>query len=235
MNAKTRRKIEMAKRALDFSRAHPDASPGYTAALTRLEESVARADKLAAQQRDGIAQVRAATAWKQELRDTMRSAHLRHLAQVAKVAAREAPELPAKLSLRPGQLPYLAFRTAARSMAAEAQSQKEMLVKHGLADTVLDGLAKALDQLDEAIEQGTEGRRAHVGASAELDAVADEMVQIVRVMDALNRFRFATEPELLAAWESASNVPGPFRSNGTKPATGPVAPPPAGSDVRPAA
>ena len=40
MNAKSRRKLEMGARALDFSRAHPDASPGYTAAMTRLEERV---------------------------------------------------------------------------------------------------------------------------------------------------------------------------------------------------
>ena len=53
MNAKTRRKIEMGTRALDFSRAHPDASPGYAAALASLEQRLARADQLAAQQRDG--------------------------------------------------------------------------------------------------------------------------------------------------------------------------------------
>ena len=60
MNAKSRRRIEMGTRALDFSRAHPDASPGYTAAVTRLEERLARAEQLATQQREGTLQVRAA-------------------------------------------------------------------------------------------------------------------------------------------------------------------------------
>jgi hypothetical protein len=36
MDATTRRNIESGKRALDFSRAHPDGSPGYAAALARL-------------------------------------------------------------------------------------------------------------------------------------------------------------------------------------------------------
>src|SRR4051812_40187143 len=36
MKAETRRKLEMAKRALDFSRAHPDASPG----VIPIEESL---------------------------------------------------------------------------------------------------------------------------------------------------------------------------------------------------
>src|SRR5207247_5980498 len=80
MNAKSRRKIEMGRRALDFSRAHPDASPGYTAAVTRLEERLARANEVAGQQRDGQLEVRAATARKFELRRIMRQAHLAHLA-----------------------------------------------------------------------------------------------------------------------------------------------------------
>ena len=150
MNAKSRRRIEMGTRALDFSRAHPDASPGYTAAVTRLEERLARAEKLATQQREGTLEVRAATARKRELRRSMRQAHLSHLAQVAKVAAREVPELAQKLVLRPGTTTYLAFRTAARGMAAEAQNQKDVLVKHGMVETVLDNLVQALDQFDAA-------------------------------------------------------------------------------------
>jgi hypothetical protein len=233
MNANSRRRIEMGTRALDFSRAHPDPSPGYSAAVTRLEERLARAEHLATQQREGTLEVRAATVRKRELRQAMRKAHLAHLAQVARMAAREAPELAQKLVLRPGTRTYLSFRTAARGMAAEAQNQKELLVKYGLAETVLDNLAQALDRFDAAVESGGAGRQAHVGASAELQAVADEVVQIVRVMDGLNRYRFMTEPELLAAWESASNVLATPKSGTPKPVTGTE--PPAGGAIRPAA
>lgn len=44
-------------------------------------------------------------------------------------------------------------------------------------------------------------RLAHVGASAELDTVADKVIQVVKVMDGLNRFHFAEDPQSLAAWE----------------------------------
>lgn len=228
MDAKSRRKIEMGTRALEFSRGHPDTSPGYTAAVTRLEERLARADQVAAQQREGLLDVRAATARKAELRRAMQQAHLSHLAQVGKAAARDVPELAQKFVFRPGTTTYLAFRTAARGMAAEAESQKEVLVKHGLADTVLANLVQALDQFDAAVEQGSEGRQAHVGASAELRAVADEVVQVVRVMDGLNRYRFMNDAELLAAWDSASNVLAtPKSGTGGKPAPG--------GEIRPAA
>ena len=234
MNAKVRRKLEMGARALDFSRTHPDPSPGYTAAMTRLGERLARGEQVASQQRDGQLEVRAASARKAELRRAMRRAHLPHLAQVAKVAAREVPELAQKLVLRPGPTTYLAFRTAARGMAAEAQNQKEVLVKHGLVETVLDNLVQALDQFDAAMEQAAEGRQAHVGASAELKAVADEVVQVVNVMDGLNRYRFMNDAELLAAWESASNVlAAPRSGTSTRPTPDPA--PPTGGEIRPAA
>ena len=72
-------------------------------------------------------------------------------------------------------------------MLAEAEIRRELFIKYGLSSAVLQGLAAALTQLDQAVAQGTDGRRAHVGASADLDSVADEIVQVVRVMDALTR------------------------------------------------
>jgi hypothetical protein len=233
MNARSRRKLEMGMRALEFSRAHPDPSPGYAAAVTRLEDRLERYTQVAAQQREGLLEVRAATARKLELRRAMRQGHLSHLARVARVAAREVPDLAQKFVFRPGSRSHLGFRTAARGMAAEAQSRKEVLVKHGLVESVLDGLVQALDQFDAAVQNGGVGRQAHVGASAELDAVADEVVQIVNVMDGLNRYRFGSDAELLAAWESASSVLATSRSGTPKPA--PEATPPTGGEVRPAA
>jgi hypothetical protein len=217
MQAQVRRKLEMGTRVLEFSRAHPDGSPGYTAAVTRLEERLARAEQLATGQREGTLEVRAATARKLELRATMRKSHLSHLGEVAKVAAREVPELAQKLVLKPGITTYLAFRTAARGMVAEAQNQKEVLVRHGLVEAVLDDLVQTLDQFDAAVDRGLEGRQRHVGASAELLATTEEIVQVVRVMDGLNRYRFKGDPALLAQWESASNVVASPRSEGTPP------------------
>ena len=123
----------MAKRALDFSRAHLDPSPGYAAALARLEERLARAQQLATQQRLGILEVRSSTEQKRDLRRQMRRGELAHLSGAADIGSAQLPELTQKFTLVPSKSPYLAFRTAARSMAAEAEANKELLVKHGLA------------------------------------------------------------------------------------------------------
>jgi hypothetical protein len=97
-------------------------------------------------------------------------------------------------------------------MVAEAQRQKELLVRHGLVERVLDSLGQSLDQFDRAVEQGSEGRRVHIGAAADLEVAADEIAQIVKVIDSINRDRFADDPDLLAGWRSASNVFGPPRA-----------------------
>jgi hypothetical protein len=224
----------MGRRALGFSRANPDESAGYGAALTRLEELVARADLLADQQLNGIRATRTATARKRELRRLIKSAHMEHLSNIARIAGREVPELPQKFALPGRGASYIGFRTVARTMAAEAVSRKELLVGHGLVEKVLDDLNQAIAKFDAAVEQGTEGRRAHVGASAELETVANEIVELVHAMDGLNRYRFAGDAERLAAWESASTVLARTRSvTDTPPDTGTPVPTP--GEVKPAA
>ena len=74
-----------------------------------------------------------------------------------------------------------------------------------------------------------------VGASAELFAVADEVVQCVTMMDGLHRYRFRRAPELLAGWESVSNVVAGPRSGAPKPGETPEDAPVQDGDVRPAA
>src|SRR6476619_2467365 len=93
MNAKTRRKLEMGSRALEFSRAHLDESSGYHAAVAQLEEQLQRSKEPAARQLEGFVEVRAASARKLELTRSMRRQQLVHLARVARRAAKEAPEL----------------------------------------------------------------------------------------------------------------------------------------------
>jgi hypothetical protein len=206
MNARTRRKLEMAARAFSFSEGHSDASAGYLAALARLADRLRKANEAAQHQRNGMLEVRAATARKRYLRRTLRRGHLAHIIRVARMAGKEEPALAQKFVLKRGTIPYQTFLTAARGMATEAQNHRELLVRYGMVESVLDGLLRALEQFDGAIHQELEGRRQHVGASAELDQIADEAVQIVGILDALNRLRFEHNAELMAAWQSTSSV-----------------------------
>jgi len=221
----------MGRRALEFTRAHPDSEPGSDVLVARLDQLVARGNEVAAAQRDGIIQVRSASARKQELRREMLAVGIAHLAEVGRAAAKEDHELGKMFQFKPTAETFLAFRTAARSMAAAAQEHRDVLLKYGLSQSVLDEFLQKLDQFDAAIALGNEGRTAHIGATREIGSVAREIVRVVRLMDGRSRQRFAGQEQLLGSWISASTVLGTPARPGTEPEGGT----PAGGEVRPAA
>jgi hypothetical protein len=206
----------MGRRALEFSVAHPDTEPGTGAVVARLEQLLARANDLAAAQRDGVIDAAAASARKKELRRQMLDVPIAHLAEVGRAAAREEHELGKTFRFRPTANTFLAFRTAARSMAAAAAANRDVLLKYGLSQSVLDEFVQKLDEFDAATALGNEGRTAHVGATRELKGVALEIVGAVRVMDGRNRQRFAQDGQLFGSWLNASTVLG-NRRQGTEP------------------
>ena len=240
MNIRINRRIEMGVRALEFCHAHPFQDPGYNSSVKQLEDQVARSRLLAREQERGTSEVRAATSRKSTLSRTIRRSQLIHIASIAQRAAKELPELEAKFDITGLPRRQLPFRTVARTLLEQAEQHKELLVKHGLVEEVLVGLRTSLDELDQVVDRGAEGRRIHIGARANLDASGAEVVQIVRGLDGFFTFRFGNQPDLLAAWISASNVFGPpvsgvqadRRTGGQT--SSPVSPA-AGSDIKPAA
>lgn len=245
MDAESGRKIQMGNSALKFTDSHPDDDPGAAPVAAMLKQLLGRADALAAAQRQGMIHVRAASARKEELRREM-MVPIAHLARVGAVASRVEHELGQTFRFKPGASTFLAFRTAARSMATAAEERKETLVKHGLASSVLQEFVRLLDEFDAAVALGTEGRTAHIGATRELKAVAQEVVRTVRVMDGRNRLRFAGDGELLGSWLGASRVrrtprtgmegePAAPEAPAAVPSPGAAGSSPPGSQARPAA
>ena len=218
----------MGVRALRFSEAHPYTGVGYLAAIARLDDRLARAEEAKQAQLSGTRQVRAATSRKRYLRRMLRRGHLAHVIRVARFVDREISGLREKFVLPRGTIPFETFLTAARGMAAEAQQQRDVFIRHGMSEIVLDGLLQSLDEFEAAVHDAGEGCRRHVGASAELDKLANEVVEIVGILDALNQIRFEHDAQLIAAWRSASNVVATPRS-------APASEPNGGSDIRPAA
>ncbi len=151
---------------------------------------------------------------------------LYHLFRVARVAGTAEPELPLKFRQPKESRRLHSFRTAARALVVEARANREVLVGHGMSEEVVADLVLLLDQFDAAMDAAAAGRSAHVGARAELEVVVQEMMEVVKVLDGRNRFRFKNDAELLAAWESASNVvtPKPGTADGAIPRPAQVKP-----------
>ena len=58
-----------------------------------------------------------------------------------------------------------------------------------------------------------------VGASADLNVVTGEVLNLVGMLDGLHRYRFRNDAELMAEWDSVSHVR-PFRPKGREPVVG---------------
>ena len=217
MNAQDRRKLSMAVRALEFSQAQPSTDPGYAAIVARLERDIDLAGQLIVEENDGHTGEDAGQASREAFRSTI-ARLLSHLAHVAATAGKTDPELAKKFPRIPQRSPNRVLIGKAESMLAAATVEKDLLVANGLGVTFLDDLAAAMAAYDKSTGTAHSGRISHVGARADLPVVVSECVALVRILDGLNRERFAGDPKLLAAWMSARNVAGPFRhAPGTPP------------------
>ncbi|MGN6393914.1 MAG: hypothetical protein ACTHM9_16925 [Gemmatimonadales bacterium] len=249
MDGEVRRKLEMVARSVEFHGANPSDSKEYEEFMKGVGDRLARSAVLLAQQRQGFIDVRAAAERKDELMHIARTVHLPHLTEAGRAAAKEDHELGQAFSRKPGSNTLLGFRSTLATVLATAQANKEVLVRHGMSPQVLDDLAQLLAEFDAAIELGSTGRAAHVGASRELRILSTDLVKSVRMMDGVNRLRYRDNPSLLGAWENVSRIhAAPKSADGEPESTGapspaaaapadgsPAAPAPGTGEARPAA
>lgn len=207
MNTAVRRRIEMAERVRSFIRSNPADGTAYGNARTEFETLVARAQALAAQQDAGRVSARAAIANRKELRHALHSLFLRYLSGLGAVAGRVDAGLGVQFRLPKTSLSHSAFLIATRRMLEQAEKQKELLLTRGMSATLLDSLGKGADEFERLNELVKQGRRAHTGASRDLEGLSVELLEHVRLLDAMVRFEFGTNRETIGAWESARRLP----------------------------
>lgn len=196
----------MAVRVRDFSHAHPSADPSFVSILGRLEEAISRTVALEGQQTGGFLSKHSSTVRRRDVRRRLREGLLRHLVTIAEDASAEQPQLLEMFRLPPQSASHGAFQNLSRKLLEQGVAQKELLVKHGLSDKLLDDLTAAVADLDASLAETNGGLNNHVLAGAELRRVSDEIMQLVAMMDGVNRYRFEREPQLMVAWESAKHV-----------------------------
>jgi hypothetical protein len=223
----------MCVRVVNWALAHPDDEPGFGVLLAQLQALVVRMGDVITAQRNEFIDSRASRSRKRELRSEM-SLPIAHLAQIGALAAREIHELGKTFRLRPAATSQVAFQSAGRAMLESAQTHKEVLVKHGLSESVLVEFERMLDQFDAAMRLGAEGRMRHTAATRELEAVTQEAGRLVRAMDARVRIRYRNDLPALEQWVSARAVLGAPRPV-EESAEGQGGTPGAGGEVRPAA
>ena len=212
MTAVTRRVLEMCVRVLNWLAAHPDDEPGIAVLVAQLRTLVARMTQVVDEQRAGRIDSRAASLRKQELRREMLAGPIAHLARIGSLAARETHELRSLVRVQADGRHAAGLPGGGAGHVTAAQEHKEVLVKHGLSESVLVQFGKSLDEFDAAVTLGAEGRTVHTAATRELNALTKEAQAIVRAMDARNRLRFQDDRQALELWVSARTVLGSPRA-----------------------
>ncbi len=236
MNGDVRRTYEMTARVVNVSDAQPDTDGGQQRSAERLKQVRVEMEQVAAVQRTGLIDVHTSAVEKKRLRREMLAGPIAHLSEIGVLAGRDHPDLVDRFRYKPRGTTYLAHRTAARSLQAEAEAHKEVLSQFGLSGAVMEVFGQLLDQFDVAVKLGTDGRAKHTGATKQLRALALEAGKIVRVMDARNRMRFRNDQQALGAWVNASRITArPVGAGSGAELDDEQGGTPAGADVRPAA
>lgn len=217
MNTDLGRKLESVIRSLAHCEANPDPTAGFGAITAQLKGGRDRAQTLATQQRQGLLDVHAATIRRRKVRGNIHHNMLVPLSRIAQSAAGEEPEVDKLFRLPLSNIRGQVWRTAARAFASVASEKKDLFLRHGMTDAMLTDLTSALDEYDAASDRQNAGKRAHVGATADLEAIMRDNMRLVDLLDGLNRYRFRDDAEKLAAWESARNLPTPTPDDGETP------------------
>ncbi len=226
MNRTVRSKTEMAIRVRDFLRAQGTPEPGQAAVLAQLDERLERAQLLLAQQRVGRLASQAATNRRKGFRETIHRYLLHHLVPVGEVAGLELPNLAGRFRLPRGSSSGRAYLTAARTMHQLALVHRERFQKLGLAEGLLADLGRALEEYEVALREGNVGRQESVGATAELDVVMKDLMELADRIGGMVRYRYQGDPEKLRAWEVARDLTAPpkrrngKREGGSEPGSG---------------
>jgi hypothetical protein len=206
MNRRVRRRLEMALKVRDFSRARPSADASHASVLGRLEATISRMEEVGGQQVGGFLSKHSSTVRRKDIRRRLHAGLLRHLVTIAQDAAVEKPELTAKFQLPPVTATNKAFQTVARKMLEQGKAEQELLLKHGLGGKLLEDLSAAVDEFDASVAETNSGLQGHILARAELESLSEEIMLLVGMLDGINQYRFEKEPEVLVAWESAKHV-----------------------------
>lgn len=240
MNRRIRRRISRGINAVSFTAARVAPTPDAVSTTeTQVRALVTQGQQLIAEQDQSQQIARAATARKYELRRMLRTAHLVHIAETAKLASADAPGLEKTLRL-PRELPYVEFASVVRGILGTVNENTEVLRKHGLDQSVVNGAALAVDQFGAAIKQAADARQASAVATKHLATLATQISALVRQIDGTYRTRFLDQPELLAGWRTAIAFGDPHRkspeSSDTPTAPAQSATPPVpGGEIEPAA
>ena len=75
-----------------------------------------------------------------------------------------------------------------------------------------------------ATEAAHTARRDHIGARVDLEVIANELTEQVKLLDGITRYRFGKDVEMMAEWKAAKQLLGQARNGEVPSAPQPTTP-----------
>lgn len=210
MNALENRQLEMLARVREFGVARAADFPAGTLGqemFTTLTQVVASLATHATSQTSQRNEAKKNTTAKAAARETL-LASLAALQRTARVLALADPGLEKSFRL-PRKVTDQSLLTAARAMAATAAPLAGELTRHELPADFVTQLSAQITALEETITNRSEARSAQVTATASIGQTVEQGLEIMQRLGALVRNKYGTQPQVMAAWETARRVTRP--------------------------
>ena len=165
---------------------------------------IAGLDEHATTQVSGLSTAQQGVTGKAAARDELRRG-LEALSRTARIIGFDTPGLEDKFRL-PRSPKDQELISTARAFASDAGPLAAEFVRRGLPANFLADLASDIESFEAAVSRKTEGRAAHVAATAAIDDLVEDGMKNLRQLDTVVRNIFADDPATLAGWTSASHV-----------------------------
>jgi hypothetical protein len=222
---------EMGQSVRQFALAHGDqfaANSRATDLFTRLNTALASLDQHATAQTSGQHSAQQSTTTKADARRELR-ADIDAIAETARSMSIETPGLADKFRIPRGGLSDQELLTLARAFLADAAPYKTDFIANEMPADFLEDLQADITAFESSGSGQKVGKQTHVSATDGLSEAADELLNLVKQLNAPIRNKFRDQPTILAAWESAQHtkrLPRPKdKDKQNKPDTPPQPPP----------
>lgn len=206
MQRKDRSTLDSLQRVKEFLTQHPlaDEPESLGAQAAELDDVLQRLSNEVVGQDAGKRFTRVHIGRERILRHSLYAEHMQPISRIARDAfGKTGMDRAFLLPRTKVTVPLVA---SARAMAQAAMKEKDVFLRHGLAQDFIEQLMAAASLLEETRTAKTESSRQRTTATAEVRQQLSRGRKAVRLLDAVLLPRFRKEPQLLAAWTSAKRV-----------------------------
>ena len=206
MNDNEIRNYEMFLRVQEFGTAQTaNAVNAYAGELfARLGQTIAQLETHSAVQSSNARTLKETGAAKEAARTKLRE-RLEAIGRTAKPLEATMPGVAGKFRV-PARLKDQELLSLARAVSNDAVPIKAEFIKRGLPATLVEDLAGAVEELEQAVGQKIQKREARISSTATVKGLVGEGARVVRELDPIMLNVFGSDPAALAAWESASRI-----------------------------